>query len=115
MNGLVAYDSSDSETDEQQEFEGHLGHLKKQTPEIKSPPKRKPSIPSAGSVVSPVQKPLGHSLLASEYQLKLLSTQRSQAAKAGSKKRIFITAPRLVLSFVCHIYDSQIMSQCFNN
>jgi len=90
MNGLVAYDSSDSETDEQQEFEGHLGHLKKQTPEIKSPPKRKPS---AGSIASPVQKPLGHSLLASEYQLKLLSTQRSQAAKAGSKKRIFITAP----------------------
>merc|ERR1712176_132810 len=89
-NGLVAYDSSDSETDEQQEFEGHLGHLKKQTPEIKSPPKRKPS---AGSIASPVQKPLGHSLLASEYQLKLLSTQRSQAAKAGSKKRIFITAP----------------------
>ena len=42
----------------------------------------------------------GHSLLASEYQLKLLSTQRSQAAKAGSKKRIFITAPRLVLFFV---------------
>jgi len=91
MNGLVAYDSSDSETEEQQEFEGHLGHLKKQTPEItKSPPKRKPS---AGSIASPVQKPLGHSLLASEYQLKLLSTQRSQAAKAGSKKRIFITAP----------------------
>ena len=59
MNGLVAYDSSDSETDEQQEFEGHLGHLKKQTPEIKSPLKRKPSIPSAGSVASPVQKPLG--------------------------------------------------------
>ena len=56
MNGLVAYDSSDSETDEQQEFEGHLGHLKKQTPEIKSPPKRKPS---AGSIASPVQKPLG--------------------------------------------------------
>lgn len=91
MNGLVAYDSSDSETDEQQEFEGHLGHLKKpQAPEIKSPPKRKPS---AGSIASPVQKPLGHSLLASEYQLKLLSTQRSQAAKTGSKKRIFITAP----------------------
>lgn len=56
MNGLVAYDSSDSETDEQQEFEGHLGHLKKQTPEIKSPPKRKPS---AGSIASPAQKPLG--------------------------------------------------------
>ena len=57
MNGLVAYDSSDSETEEQQEFEGHLGHLKKQTPEVpKSPPKRKPS---AGSVASPAQKPLG--------------------------------------------------------
>ena len=57
MNGLVAYDSSDSETEEQQEFEGHLGHLKKQTQEItKSPPKRKPS---AGSIASPVQKPLG--------------------------------------------------------
>ena len=59
MNGLVAYDSSDSETDEQQEFEGHLGHLKKQTPEksiTNSPPKRKPS---AGSIASPAQKPLG--------------------------------------------------------
>ena len=29
MNGLVAYDSSDSETEEQGDFQGHLGHLKK--------------------------------------------------------------------------------------
>ena len=47
----------------------------------------------------------GHSLLASEYQLKLLSTQRSQAAKAGSKKRIFITAPRSVLFYFRPISD----------
>ena len=38
-------------------------------------------------------QPLGHSLLASEYQLKLLSSQRQKAAASGSKKRIFITAP----------------------
>ena len=57
MNGLVAYDSSDSETEEQEKFEGHLGHLKKQTQQIKSPPKRKPST---GSISSPIQtKPLG--------------------------------------------------------
>jgi len=85
MNGLVSYDSSDSETEEQQEFGGHLGHLKK----------TKVVEPKKKSVYSqPSEKDLGRSLLASDYQLKLLSSQRSDAAKSGSKKRIFITAPR---------------------
>ena len=33
--------------------------------------------------------------MASEFQLRMLSKQRSKAAKDGSKKRIFITAPNL--------------------
>jgi len=36
---------------------------------------------------------LGGSILASEYQLKMLNKQRAKAAATGSKKRIFITAP----------------------
>ena len=57
-----------------------MGHLK----QAKAAPKPQPTSSS---------RPLGHSLLASEYQLKLLSSQRAKAAASGSKKRIFITAP----------------------
>ena len=61
-----------------------MGHLKKAPT---------PTPPPAPTVSAPKAQPLGHSLLASEYQLKLLSSQRKKAAAAGSKKRIFITAP----------------------
>ena len=59
-----------------------MGHLKKTIT---------PPAPTVQTV--PKAQPLGHSLLASEYQLKLLSSQRKKAAATGSKKRIFITAP----------------------
>jgi len=83
--GLVAYDSSDSETEEQADFQGHLGHLKKPKQVVTKPQ------PSSSSTSSRSSRPLGHFLLASDYQLKLLSSQRAKAAASGSKKRIFIT------------------------
>merc|ERR1711935_1115803 len=86
--GLVAYDSSDSETEEQADFQGHLGHLKKPKQVVTKP---QPSSSSTSSNSSRSNRPLGHSLLASDYQLKLLSSQRAKAAASGSKKRIFIT------------------------
>lgn len=83
MNGLVQYDSSDSEDDAPKEIIQRAA---------------KPTEPSAASKIVSLGSStslLGGSLLVSEYQLRMLSRQKSKAAKAGSKKRIFITAPNL--------------------
>lgn len=77
MNGLVQYGSSDSEDE----------------PEPAPQPPRETT--KRETVTASVVRPLGGSILASEFQLRMLSKQRSKAAKDGSKKRIFITAPNL--------------------
>ena len=84
MNGLVNYGSSDSE-DEDVPVQPTPA---KPAEVIKS--SKTPSISELRS-----SSALGSSLLASDFQLRMLSKQRSKAAKDGSKKRIFITAPSL--------------------
>merc|ERR1712134_28012 len=85
MNGLVNYGSSDSEDEEVPV------QVPKQTPVKSVEPEKPAKLPSELRSSSA----LGSSLLASDFQLRMLSKQRSRAAKDGSKKRIFITAPTL--------------------
>merc|ERR1712048_120085 len=98
MNGLVSYDSSGSE--DESEPTPKLAPPKPQTPTKSSPPPKNKS-PVSSTSKNPQQSsvsssgPLSGSILASEYQLRMLSKQRSKAARDGSKKRIFITAPNL--------------------
>ena len=80
MNGLVTYDSSGSENDEPVQKMAKVSAVPKLTTTTQQS--------STGRI-------LGGSILASEYQLRMLSKQRSKAARDGSKKRIFITAPNL--------------------
>jgi len=81
----VNYGSSDSEDEEVPV------QVQKQTPVKLVEPEKPAKIPSELRSSSA----LGSSLLASDFQLRMLSKQRSRAAKDGSKKRIFITAPSL--------------------
>merc|ERR1712227_678203 len=85
MNGLVNYGSSDSEDEEVPVLVPKQAQVKSVEPEK---PAKLPSELRSSSA-------LGSSLLASDFQLRMLSKQRSRAAKDGSKKRIFITAPSL--------------------
>merc|ERR1712210_398468 len=99
MNGLVAY-GSDSEDETEVAAPTHPVAVKK--PSISLPPARATAAPKSAPAQSQKTNSswnsvgagsLGGSILASEYQLKMLNRQRAKAAASGSKKRIFITAP----------------------
>merc|ERR1712037_384126 len=99
MNGLVAY-GSDSEDETEVAAPTHPVAVKK--PSISLPPARATAAPKSAPAQSQKTNSswnsvgagsLGGSILASEYQLKMLNKQRAKAAASGSKKRIFITAP----------------------
>jgi len=99
MNGLVAY-GSDSE--DETEVAAPTPPVAVKKPSISLPAERALAAPKSAPAQSQKTNSswnsvgagsLGGSILASEYQLKMLNKQRAKAAASGSKKRIFITAP----------------------
>merc|ERR1712157_138344 len=83
MNGLVQYDSSGSEDESEVTQKAQVTPKRSSSPPKNKSPVFSAKLPSQGVSSS---GPLSGSILASEFQLRMLSKQRSKAARDGSKK-----------------------------